>query len=69
MCRSIKQLRVPEGPPTQDEIDAAALQYVRKITGYRTPSRANRAVFDKAVAEVAASTQRVLESLAHAQNE
>lgn len=66
MCRSIKQLRTPDGPPTQAEIDAAALQYVRKITGYRTPARANRAAFDQAVAEVAASTRRVLETLAAA---
>ncbi len=63
MCRSIKQLRVPEGPPTQAEIDAAALQYVRKVTGYRVPSRANRAAFDAAVAEIAISTQRVLDAL------
>lgn len=63
MCRSIKQLRVPEGPPTEAEIEAAALQFVRKVTGFRTPSRANREVFERAVAEVAASTRRVLASI------
>ncbi len=64
MCRSIKQLRLPDGPPTQAEIDAAALQYVRKVTGYRTPSRANSAAFEQAVDEIAASTRRALEALA-----
>ncbi len=64
MCRSIKQLRLPDGPPTQAEIDAAALQYVRKVTGYRTPSRANSAAFEQAVDEISASTRRALESLA-----
>ncbi len=64
MCRSIKQLRMADAAPTQAEIDAAALQYVRKITGFRTPSRANRAAFDQAVAEIAAATQRVLVAVA-----
>lgn len=66
MCRSIKQLRLADGPPTQAEIAAAALQYVRKVTGYRSPAHANRAAFEQAVAEIAASTQRVLEALAAA---
>lgn len=66
MCRSIKQLRRSDGPPAGDEIDAAALQYVRKVTGYRAPSRANREAFEKAVAEVADATRRVLESIAPA---
>lgn len=64
MCRSIKTLRGQEPPPTEDEIQAAALQYVRKITGYRAPSRANRAAFERAVAEVAAATRSVLDELA-----
>ncbi len=69
MCRNIKQLRTPDGAPTVEEIDAAALQFVRKVTGYRTPSRANRAAFERAVAEVSAATQRVLAAIqsGHAQ--
>ena len=63
MCRSIKQLRGPEQPPTAEEIEAAALQFVRKVSGYRQPSRANQEAFDRAVAEIAASTRRLLDSL------
>ncbi len=63
MCRSIKQLRSPEHPPTDEEIQAAALQFVRKVSGYRAPSRANEAVFQQAVQEVADSTRRLLDSL------
>jgi hypothetical protein len=67
MCRSIKQLRQPDRSPTDEEIQAAALQFVRKVSGYRAPSRANRAAFDLAVAEVAASTRRLLVTLAERQ--
>jgi hypothetical protein len=63
MCRSIKQLRIPEQPPTAEEIEAAALQFVRKVSGYRRPSRANQEAFDRAVAEIAASTHRLLDNL------
>jgi hypothetical protein len=63
MCRSIKQLRRPAEPPTEDEIAAAARQYVRKVSGYRQPSRANEAAFEQAVAEVARATQALLETL------
>ena len=63
MCRSIKQLRNPAQPPTEAEIKAAALQYVRKVSGYRKPSAANQAAFDSAVAEIASVTQRLLEGL------
>jgi hypothetical protein len=63
MCRSIKTLRTPEGPPTDEEIQAAALQFVRKISGFRKPSRANEDVFDSAVREIAESSQRLLDSL------
>lgn len=63
MCRSIKQLRRPGPPPTDTEIAAAALQYVRKVSGYRTPSRANQELFERAVSEVADSTRRLLEAL------
>ena len=63
MCRSIKQLRHPEQPPTEAEIRAAALQYVRKVSGYRAPSRANQAAFDAAVTQIAATTQQLLEQI------
>ena len=63
MCRSIKQLRGADPAPTAAEIDAAALQFVRKVSGYRKPSRANQAAFEQAVAEVAAATRRLLATL------
>ena len=63
MCRSIKQLRDPEGPASREEIEAAALQYVRKISGYRKPSKANQVAFDQAVAAIAAASQDLLDSL------
>ena len=63
MCRSIRTLRAAEPHPTTGDVEAAARQYVRKLSGYRTPSRANQAVFDQAVAEVAAATQRMLGAL------
>lgn len=63
MCRSIKTLRSLEAPATDEEIEAAALQYVRKISGYRQPSRANAAGFDQAVAEVAAASRKLLDGL------
>ena len=63
MCRSIKTLRRVEPAPTQAEIQAAALQYVRKISGYRKPSRANQAAFERAVQQVAEATQTLLEGL------
>jgi hypothetical protein len=64
MCRSIKTLRTAAGPATDEEIAAAALQYVRKISGYRKPSRANQAAFDAAVADIAEVTRRLLDGLA-----
>ena len=64
MCRSIKPLRLPDQPASEQEIQEAALQYVRKVSGYRKPSRANQEAFDKAVTEVAKATQKMLESLA-----
>ncbi|HMT20639.1 MAG TPA: DUF2277 domain-containing protein [Promineifilum sp.] len=63
MCRNIKKLRTPEQPPTDEEIALAALQFVRKVSGYRKPSRANQAAFDSAVLEIAAATRRMLEEL------
>jgi hypothetical protein len=63
MCRSIKTLRRPAEPATEEEIVAAARQYVRKISGYREPSRANEPAFEQAVAEVARATQALLATL------
>jgi len=63
VCRSIRQLRRPEQAPTDEEITAAALQFVRKVSGYRQPSRANQEAFDRAVQEVATSTRLLLENL------
>jgi hypothetical protein len=63
MCRSIKTLRGPEGPATEEEIRAAALQFVRKVSGYRVPSRANAQAFDRAVEEISESSSRLLESV------
>jgi len=63
MCRSIKTLRNTEVPATEEEIRAAALQFVRKVSGYRKPSKANEAAFEHAVDEVALVTQKLLENL------
>jgi hypothetical protein len=63
MCRSIKTLRNTETPATEEEIRAAALQYVRKISGYRKPSRVNEEVFENAVEEVTQSTAKLLQRL------
>lgn len=64
MCRSIKTLRPPYVEAvTDDDVSAAALQYVRKIAGMRAPAAVNREAFDRAVAEVAASTARLLGDL------
>jgi hypothetical protein len=61
MCRSIKVLRRPEQPATSDEISQAALQFVRKISGYNKPSKANQEAFETAVREVSEASQRLLE--------
>jgi hypothetical protein len=63
MCRSIKTLRGMTPPPTDPDVRAAALQFVRKLSGYRSPSTANREVFDAAVDEITASASRLLEGL------
>jgi hypothetical protein len=63
MCRSIKKLRRPGQPATEEEVSQAALQFVRKISGYNKPSQANRDAFDRAVAEVAQASTRLLESI------
>ena len=64
MCRSIKTLRNAEPPATADDVRAAALQYVRKLSGYRSPSRANAPAFEAAVDEIAQATERLLSDLA-----
>jgi len=63
MCRSIKRLRTPEGLPADIEIQAAALQYVRKVSGYRKPSRANQEAFENAVEEITTATKKLLETI------
>lgn len=63
MCRSIKKLRTPEGRATEEEIREAALQFVRKVSGYRTPSRRNTEAFERAVDEVAEASRRLLEAI------
>ncbi|HYL75522.1 MAG TPA: DUF2277 domain-containing protein [Bryobacteraceae bacterium] len=65
MCRSIKVLRRPEAPVTPEEISAAALQFVRKVSGFQKPSKINQAAFDSAVQEIADATDRLLKSVTH----
>ena len=63
MCRNIRVLLNFEPPTTRDEIEAAALQYVRKVSGLQKPSELDRDAFDKSVRDIAALTQRLLSSL------
>jgi hypothetical protein len=63
MCRNIRTLHNFEPPATEEEIRASALQYVRKISGFTKPSRANAEVFERAVDEVSAVTTRLLGEL------
>ena len=63
MCRSIKRLRGPEGIAEDDEIREASLQYVRKVSGFRAPSRRNEEAFEEAVEQVAKATRRLLDSV------
>jgi hypothetical protein len=63
MCRNIKTLFNFEPPATEEEIGASSLQFVRKLSGFTSPSRANQAAFDRAVEEVAAAARRLIESL------
>ncbi|NLG62136.1 MAG: DUF2277 domain-containing protein [Candidatus Cloacimonetes bacterium] len=63
MCRNIRPLFNFEPEATDDEIRGAALQYVRKVSGYTRPSQANQQAFDRAVDDVAAATRRLLDSL------
>lgn len=63
MCRSIKRLRGPDGLATEDEVREAAVQFVRKVSGFREPSRRNVEAFDAAVDEIAAASRRLLQAL------
>ena len=63
MCRSIKRLRVRDEIAGDEEVHAAALQFVRKISGYRTPSSANAESFDAAVEEISSASKRLLAAL------
>jgi hypothetical protein len=63
MCRSIKTLFNFDPPATEEEIRAAALQFVRKLSGFNAPSKANQAAFDRAIEEVAATARTLVSSL------
>lgn len=63
MCRNIVKLRFPDRSPTDEELHDAALQFVRKISGYRQPSRANQQAFDRAVLDVAAAARTLFNEL------
>jgi hypothetical protein len=63
MCRSIKTLRRSGDPATEEEIQAAALQFVRKVSGFRQPSRANSEAFESAVDEIAEASRKLLEAV------
>jgi hypothetical protein len=63
MCRSIKTLRRPGEAATDEEVRAAALQFVRKVSGYRQPSRTNAEAFDRAVEDIAGASERLLDRL------
>lgn len=63
MCRSIKVLRTIEPPATSDDISAAALQFVGKVSGFRKPSRANEQVFNRAIEEISGSVEKLLAEL------
>ena len=63
MCRSIKKLRSPDATVNDEDVRAAALQFVRKISGYTKPSRANEAAFNKAIDEISLASHALLTSL------
>ena len=63
MCRSIKTLRVHDERLSDEDVEAAALQFVRKISGFRHPAKANQEVFDRAVQEIAAASRKLLDNL------
>ncbi|HYP07884.1 MAG TPA: DUF2277 domain-containing protein [Bryobacteraceae bacterium] len=63
MCRSIKVLRQPDQPATREDTTAAALQFVRKISGFNKPSKVNQEAFERAVREIADASDRLLASI------
>ena len=63
MCRSIKTLRRPDETATNEEVRAAALQFVRKVSGYREPSRRNAEAFERAVDDIADASRRLLDAV------
>jgi hypothetical protein len=63
MCRNIKRLRHPDHPPTDEELHDAALQFVRKISGFQAPSQANQDAFDRAVHDVAAVSRALFDNI------
>jgi hypothetical protein len=63
MCRSIKRLRTEDGAATEEEIREAALQFVRKVSGYRVPSQRNADAFDAAVDDVAEASRKLLDAV------
>lgn len=64
MCRSIKILRVPQGEPPDEDVRAAALQFVRKVSGYRQPAKAREELFERCVDDVEAAIRRMFEGFA-----
>lgn len=64
MCRSIKKLRREDDPATDEEIHEAALQFVRKVSGYQRPSRANAPAFEAAIEEISEASRRLLDAVA-----
>lgn len=63
MCRNIRKLRQPDRMPTDEELYDAALQFVRKVSGYRAPSRANQTAFEQAIREIVASSRTLFTNL------
>lgn len=63
MCRNIIQLKFPDRPPTEEELELAALQFVRKVTGYRKPSQANKEAFEDAISKSAFLMQDLFDEL------
>jgi hypothetical protein len=63
MCRNIKQLRRSDRAPTDEELSAAALQFVRKVTGYQKPSIANEEAYNRAITEISAATRALFDDL------
>ena len=63
MCRNIRKLRQPDREPTEQELEDAALQFVRKVSGYRKPSKANERAFNAAVSEIAVATRQLFDNL------